>query len=36
VFSAKDIVVWTPAEVQEQADTPNAFITTTLRKGGLL
>lgn len=36
VFPAKDIVVWTPAEVQEWADTPNAFITTALREGKVL
>lgn len=36
VFPSKDIVVWTPAEVQEWADTPNAFITTALREGKVL
>lgn len=33
---AKDIVVWTPEEVTEWRDVPNAFITTALREGIVL
>lgn len=33
VFPAKDIIVWTPAEIQEWSAVPNAFITTALREG---
>jgi uncharacterized protein len=36
VFILKDITVWTPAEVQEWAAVPNAFITTALREGRVL
>ena len=36
VFPAKDVVVWTPEEVQEWATVPHAFITTTLREGKIL
>jgi predicted nucleotidyltransferase len=36
VFPSKDIVVWTPAEVQEWVDVPNAFITTALCQGKVL
>ncbi|MFH7244991.1 MAG: nucleotidyltransferase domain-containing protein [Spirulina sp.] len=36
LFSSKDITVWTPAEVQEWAAVPNAFITTALREGHVL
>ena len=36
LFPSKDIVVWTPVEVQEWATVPNAFITTTLREGKVL
>jgi predicted nucleotidyltransferase len=32
----KDIVVWTPAEIEEWARVPNAFITTALREGRTL
>ena len=32
----KDIVVWTPAEIAEWADVPNAFVTTALRDGRTL
>lgn len=32
----KDIVVWTPQEVQEWAQVPNAFITTILAEGRVL
>jgi len=30
---AKDIVVWTPQEVAEWRNVPNAFITTALSEG---
>jgi predicted nucleotidyltransferase len=33
---AKDVVVWTPEEVQEWATVPHAFITTALREGKIL
>lgn len=33
LFPAKDIVVWTPSEVEAWAGVPNAFITTILREG---
>ena len=33
---AKDIVVWTPSEVAEWRNVPNAFITTILNKGIVL
>lgn len=36
VFPAKDIVVWTPAEVDAWRDVPNAFITSVLRDGRTL
>ncbi len=36
VFPAKDIVVWTPAEVTAWRDVPNAFITSALREGRTL
>jgi predicted nucleotidyltransferase len=36
LFPAKDVVVWTPAEVQEWAAVPHAFITTALREGKIL
>jgi predicted nucleotidyltransferase len=36
LFPAKDVVVWTPAEVREWAGVPNAFITTALREGKVL
>ena len=36
VFPAKDIVVWTPAEVNAWRDLPNAFITSALREGRTL
>jgi len=36
VFPAKDIVVWTPAEIEEWAQVPNAFITAILREGRIL
>ena len=33
VFPAKDVVVWTPAEVEAWRNVPNAFVTTALREG---
>jgi len=36
VFPAKDIVVWTPAEVAEWRNLPNAFINEAIREGKLL
>lgn len=36
VFPAKDIVVWTPQEVEEWKTVPNAFISTVLTEGKLL
>ena len=36
VFPAKDIVVWTPQEVDEWKAVPNAFISTVLAEGKLL
>jgi predicted nucleotidyltransferase len=36
VFPAKDIVVWTPQEVEDWKAVPNAFISSVLREGKLL
>ena len=36
LFPAKDILVYTPAEVEDWAEVPNAFITTALREGKVL
>lgn len=36
LFPAKDVVVWTPAEVQAWANVPHAFVTTALREGKVL
>ena len=36
VFPAKDVVVWTPSEVEEWKAVPNAFISTVLSEGKLL
>ena len=36
VLPAKDVVVWTPAEVDAWRDVPHAFITTALREGRML
>ncbi len=36
LFPAKDVVVYTPAEVAEWASVPNAFVTTALREGRIL
>jgi predicted nucleotidyltransferase len=36
LFPSKDIVVWTPGEIEEWAGVPNAFITTALREGKVL
>jgi predicted nucleotidyltransferase len=34
--TSKDILVWTPREVVEWGNVPNAFITTILREGTVL
>jgi len=36
VCPAKDIIVWTPEEVAEWRNVPNAFITTALNEGVVL
>jgi uncharacterized protein len=36
VFPAKDVVVWTPQEIEAWAEVPNAFVTTALREGKTL
>lgn len=36
VVPAKDILVWTPEEVAEWQNVPNAFITTVMREGVVL
>ena len=36
VYPEKDVVVWTPAEIQEWAKVPNHFVTVALREGRLL
>jgi predicted nucleotidyltransferase len=36
VFPAKDILVYTPEEVIEWSEVPNAFVTTALREGRVL
>ncbi len=36
LFPAKDIAVWTPAEVERWRDVSNAFITSILAEGKVL
>ncbi len=36
LFPAKDIVVYTPEEVEEWSAVPNAFVTAALREGRIL
>jgi uncharacterized protein len=36
LFPAKDIVVFTPEEVEEWSGVPNAFVTVALREGRVL
>ena len=36
LFPAKDIVVYTPEEVKEWSEVPNAFVTAALREGKVL
>ena len=36
LFPEKDVVVWTPAEIEEWAQVPNAFITEVVREGKVL
>jgi predicted nucleotidyltransferase len=33
LFPAKDVVVWTPEEIEAWSEVPQAFITTALREG---
>jgi predicted nucleotidyltransferase len=35
-FPAKDVAVWTPAEIAEWSNVPTAFITTARREGRVL
>jgi predicted nucleotidyltransferase len=36
LFPAKDVIVWTPQEVEAWANVPSAFITSVLREGKTL
>jgi len=36
LFPAKDILVYTPEEVKEWSEVPNAFVTAALREGKVL
>lgn len=36
LFPAKDILVYTPEEVKEWSEVPNAFVTAALREGRVL
>ena len=36
LFPSKDIVVWTPQEVEDWRAVPHAFVTTALREGRTL
>lgn len=36
LFPAKDLVVWTPAEVDAWRTVPNAFVTSAVRDGRIL
>jgi predicted nucleotidyltransferase len=36
LFPAKDVVVWTPEEIEAWAEVPHAFSTTALREGKVL
>lgn len=36
LFPAKDVVVWTPTEVDAWRNVPNAFVTGALRNGRTL
>ena len=35
-FPAREIVVWTPAEIREWHSVPNHFVTTAIREGRVL
>ncbi len=35
-FPARDIVVWTPEEIDAWSEVPNHFVTTALREGRVL
>jgi predicted nucleotidyltransferase len=36
VFPSKDVVVWTPQEIEAWSQVPNAFVTTALREAKTL
>jgi len=36
LFPSKDVVVWTPDEIEGWRDVPNAFITTAVAEGKVL
>ncbi len=36
ILPSKDIVVYTPEEVEAWSDVPNAFVTTAVREGKIL
>ena len=36
LFPSKDVLVWTPAEVEGWSGVPNAFVTAALREGRTL
>jgi len=35
-FPAREIVVWTPAEIRQWIEVPNHFVTTAIREGRVL
>jgi len=36
LFIQKDVVVYTPAEIKEWEDVPQAFVTTAIKKGRVI
>jgi len=36
IFPAKDVIVWTPGEIDSWKNVPNAFINVALREGRVL
>lgn len=36
IFPEKDVVVWTPEEVRQWENVPNAFVTAALKEGIIL
>lgn len=36
IFPSKDVIVWTPEEIEEWKEVPNAFITTIMAVGRVL